>query len=160
MNRKILALAALLSAWAAYPAHADMLEDIISAGKLRCAVTLGIPPNGFRNQQNEPDGFDVDYCKDLAKALGVEPVIVETEQPDRIPALVTYRADVAVASISDTWNGQDRGILNTVFCISRRHFNEKRHRHHFHRNHQGAHDGLTRRHIRSAKMGNRCQEAC
>lgn len=102
MNRKIAALAALLLAWAMSPAQADMLEDIISAGKIRCAVTLGIPPNGFRNQQNEPDGFDVDYCKDLAKALGVEPVIVETEQPDRIPALVTHRADVAVASVSDT----------------------------------------------------------
>jgi ABC-type amino acid transport substrate-binding protein len=52
-------------------AHADQLDDIISAGKLRCAVELDFPPNGARDKDNKPIGFDVDYCNDLAKALGV-----------------------------------------------------------------------------------------
>ncbi|MDF5828379.1 transporter substrate-binding domain-containing protein [Pseudomonas aeruginosa] len=47
-------------------------------------------------------GFDVDYCNDLAKALDVKAEIVETPFPDRIPALVSGRADVIVASTSDT----------------------------------------------------------
>jgi hydroxyproline transporter system substrate-binding protein len=84
------------------PAHADKLDDIISSGKLRCAVTLDIPPNGFRDDKSEPAGFDVDYCHDLAKVLGVEPEIVETQLPDRIPAIMSNRADIAVASTSDT----------------------------------------------------------
>ncbi len=84
------------------PSSADKLDDIVSAGRLRCAVTLDIPPNGFRDSKNEPAGFDVDYCKDLAKALGVNAVVVETQLPDRIPALISGRADVAVASTSDT----------------------------------------------------------
>lgn len=84
------------------PAKADKLDDIISAGKLRCAVTLDIPPNGYRDEKHEPAGFDVDYCYDLAKALGVKPEVVETQLPDRIPALISNRADVAVASTSDT----------------------------------------------------------
>lgn len=83
-------------------AFADKLDDIIQAGVLRCAVTLDIPPNGFRDETNEPAGFDVDYCRDLAKALGVEAEIIETQLPDRIPALISDRADVAVASTSDT----------------------------------------------------------
>ena len=83
-------------------AHADKLDDIIASGTLRCAVVLDFPPMGSRDENNEPVGFDVDYCNDLATALGVESEIVETPFPDRIPALVSGRADVGVASTSDT----------------------------------------------------------
>ena len=95
-------MAAALSCCAALPAHADKLDDIIAAGKLRCAVELDFPPNGFRDASNKPIGFDVDYCNDLADALGVKPEIVETPDPDRIPALVSGRADVGIAVASDT----------------------------------------------------------
>ncbi len=83
-------------------AYADKLDDIIASGTLRCAVVLDFPPMGSRDANNEPVGFDVDYCNDLATALGVEAEIVETPFPDRIPALVSGRADVGVASTSDT----------------------------------------------------------
>jgi polar amino acid transport system substrate-binding protein len=96
----ILALAAC--AVAAGPAAADKLDDIIASGVVRCAVTLDFPPMGSRDASNEPIGFDVDTCNDLAAALGVEAEIVETPFPDRIPALISGRADVGVASTSDT----------------------------------------------------------
>jgi len=83
-------------------AFADKLDDIISSGVLRCAVTLDFPPMGSRDQNNTPIGFDVDTCNDLAKALGVKAEIVDTPFPDRIPAIVSGRADVGVASTSDT----------------------------------------------------------
>lgn len=84
------------------PAHADALDDIISSGTLRCAVVLDFPPMGSRDEANNPIGFDVDYCNDLAAALGVEAEIVETPFPERIPALMSGRVDVGVASTSDT----------------------------------------------------------
>ncbi|WP_181296235.1 transporter substrate-binding domain-containing protein [Pseudomonas sp. Q2-TVG4-2] len=96
------AVSALLAASMTSIAQADKLDDIIGSGKLRCAVTLDFPPMGFRDEGNKPAGFDVDYCSDLAKVLGVEPEVVETPFPDRIPALVSGRADVIVASTSDT----------------------------------------------------------
>ncbi|SAK48328.1 amino acid ABC transporter substrate-binding protein [Caballeronia pedi] len=100
---KVLATAAAATiAMTAVPAHADKLDDIISSGKLRCAVTLDFPPMGSRDAQNNPQGFDVDTCRDLAKALGVKAEIVETPFPDRIPAIVSGRADVGVAATSDT----------------------------------------------------------
>lgn len=101
---RIAPLAALLLAasLAAPPAMADKLDDIIASGTLRCAVTLDFPPMGFRDENNNPVGFDVDTCNDLAKILGVEAEIVETPFPDRIPALVSGRADIGVASTSDT----------------------------------------------------------
>ena len=84
------------------PVLADKLDDIVASGTLRCAVVLDFPPMGSRDKDNNPIGFDVDYCNDLAAALGVEPEIVETPFPDRIPALVSGRVDVGVASTSDT----------------------------------------------------------
>lgn len=83
-------------------AQADKLDDIMSSGTLRCAVVLDFPPMGMRDENNEPIGFDVDYCTDLAAALGVEAEIVETPFPERIPALMSNRVDVGVASTSDT----------------------------------------------------------
>ena len=97
-----LSFAAALLAAATATAHADKLDDIISAGTLRCAVVLDFPPMGSRDAGNNPVGFDVDYCNDLAKALGVKAEIVETPFPDRIPALVSGRVDIGVASTSDT----------------------------------------------------------
>ncbi|TRX73456.1 ABC transporter substrate-binding protein [Pseudomonas mangiferae] len=104
MNTKTLAVAlsAVLTTSLANLAQADKLDDIIESGKLRCAVTLDFPPMGFRDDKNAPAGFDVDYCNDLAKVLGVDAEVVETPFPDRIPALVSGRADVIVASTSDT----------------------------------------------------------
>ena len=96
------AVSALLAASITSIAQADKLDDIIGSGKLRCAVTLDFPPMGFRDEGNKPAGFDVDYCNDLAKVLGVDAEVVETPFPDRIPALVSGRADVIVASTSDT----------------------------------------------------------
>ncbi|WP_454289684.1 ABC transporter substrate-binding protein [Rhizobium arsenicireducens] len=83
-------------------AYADKLDDIIGSGTLRCAVVLDFPPMGSRDESNNPVGFDVDYCNDLAKALGVTAEIVETPFPERIPALMSGRVDVGVASTSDT----------------------------------------------------------
>ncbi|MFO1106006.1 MAG: transporter substrate-binding domain-containing protein [Amaricoccus sp.] len=83
-------------------AQADKLDDIIASGTLRCAVVLDFPPMGSRDKDNNPIGFDVDYCNDLAKALGVKAEIVETPFPERIPALMSGQVDVGVASTSDT----------------------------------------------------------
>jgi len=102
MLNKFLILGALASLFCTTTAQADKLDDIVSNGKIRCAVMLDFPPMGSRDSGNNPVGFDVDYCKDLAKALSVEAEIVETQSPDRIPALMSDRADVIIGSTSDT----------------------------------------------------------
>ena len=102
MKKTYLAAAGTLALLAATAAQADKLDDIIASGTLRCAIVLDFPPMGSRDADNNPIGFDVDYCNDLAAALGVTPEYVETPFPDRIPALVSGRADVGVASTSDT----------------------------------------------------------
>ena len=80
MNKTRLALGVMAATAVAAPSFADKLDDIIASGTLRCAVVLDFPPMGSRDAQNNPVGFDVDYCNDLAKALGVTAEIVETSQ--------------------------------------------------------------------------------
>ena len=102
MKHSFFALGLMATTAIATAAHADKLDDIISSGTLRCAVVLDFPPMGSRDAENNPIGFDVDYCNDLAAALGVKAEIVETPFPERIPALMSGRVDVGVASTSDT----------------------------------------------------------
>lgn len=83
-------------------ATADKLDDVLGAGKLRCAVVLDFPPMGYRDSNNEPAGMDVDVCKDLASRMGVDAEVVGVTWAERIPSLVSGRTDVAIASSSDT----------------------------------------------------------
>jgi polar amino acid transport system substrate-binding protein len=103
LKKFAIAAAAVLGFYSTQAAHAgDKLDAIIESGKLRCAVVLDFPPMGSRDASNNPVGFDVDYCNDLAKVLGVKAEIVETPFADRIPALTSNRVDVIVGSTSDT----------------------------------------------------------
>lgn len=81
---------------------ADKVDDVISAGKLRCGVVLDFPPIGYRNAQNEPAGFDVEYCKDLANAMEVDYEIIPVTWAERLPVIVNNRADVVFGGTSDT----------------------------------------------------------
>ncbi|MBX3567779.1 MAG: transporter substrate-binding domain-containing protein [Rhizobiaceae bacterium] len=100
---KALAVTALVAFAGTGQANAQSaLDTIVQSKKLRCGIMLDSPPAGFRDASNEPDGYDVTYCKDMAKALGAEPEIVETPSPDRIPALVSNRIDVLIASTTPT----------------------------------------------------------
>ena len=85
------------------PASAQStLDTVVQKKKLRCGVMMDNPPSGFRNASNEPDGLDVVYCQDMAKVLGAEAEVVETPSPDRIPALVSGRIDILIASTTPT----------------------------------------------------------
>ena len=83
-------------------AKADKLDDVINNGKLRCGVVLDFPPIGFRDADNNPVGFDVEYCKDLAKALEVDFEILPVTWAERLPVIVTNRADVVFGGTSDS----------------------------------------------------------
>ena len=83
-------------------AAADKLDDVIDEGVLRCGVVLDFPPIGYRDANNEPAGYDVDYCKDLAAALEVEAEIIPVTWAERLPVIVTNRADVVFGGTSDS----------------------------------------------------------
>jgi polar amino acid transport system substrate-binding protein len=83
-------------------AYADKLDDVIDNGKVRCGVVLDFPPIGYRDANNEPAGFDVEYCKDLAVAMEVDYEIIPLTWAERLPSIVSNRADVVFGGTSDT----------------------------------------------------------
>lgn len=97
-----LALAGAVLMGFTLPAQADKLDDVINAGTLRCGVVLDFPPIGYRDENNEPAGFDVEYCRDLAAALDVDAEILPVTWAERLPVIVTNRADVVFGATSDS----------------------------------------------------------
>ncbi len=83
-------------------ASADKLDDVIKSGTLNCGVVCDFPPMGYFDKNNKPVGFDCDYCKDLAKNLGVKANIINLTWGDRIPSLISGKTDVVIGSTSDT----------------------------------------------------------
>jgi polar amino acid transport system substrate-binding protein len=83
-------------------AHADTLDDIKKAGKIRIAIDLAIPPFGMTDDKMQPAGSDVDLARLLANDLGVQLEIVTTTGPSRIPMLQTNKADIVVSTLSIT----------------------------------------------------------
>ena len=85
-----------------FSAKAEKLDDIIKSGTLKCGVMLDFPPAGFRDKSNNPIGYDVEYCKDIAKSMGVKAVIVETASPQRLPAIISGQVDISIGSVTST----------------------------------------------------------
>ncbi|POA50601.1 ABC transporter substrate-binding protein, partial [Pseudomonas sp. GW460-R15] len=60
------------------------------------------PPYGTTDAKNQPDGYDADVAKLLAKDWGVKANIVPVTGPNRIPFLLTNKVDLLVASLAVT----------------------------------------------------------
>jgi len=97
-----LAIGSVIALGTITSAQADKLDDVISEGTLRCGVVLDFPPIGYRDANNEPAGFDVEYCNDLAKALDVDAEILPVTWAERLPSIVNNRADVVFGGTSDS----------------------------------------------------------
>lgn len=97
-----LALAATTVATLAQSAMADTLADIKERGRVLIAIDLGAPPYGMLDGNAQPSGSDVEAAQALAKDLGVELEIVPVTGPNRVPFLLTSKADLVMASFSIT----------------------------------------------------------
>src|SRR5690349_24361195 len=83
-------------------ARADVLDNIMSSKKLRCATDLAIPPAGMVDANMQPTGSDVETARLLAKDWGVELEFVQTTGATRIPNVQTGKADIIISTLSVT----------------------------------------------------------
>ncbi|HEU0229966.1 MAG TPA: transporter substrate-binding domain-containing protein [Burkholderiaceae bacterium] len=97
-----LASAAVALACAVPAAHANTLDQVMKSKVLRVAIDLNAPPYGMKNSSLKEVGSDVDTARLIAKDLGVKLEIVPTTQANRIPFLLTNKADVVISSLSVT----------------------------------------------------------
>ena len=86
------------------PAAGGTLDRIIKDKKIRVTAEVTSPPFGILDRSNQPDGSEIATARQLAKDLGVELELVQVTAPQRIPALLAGRADVAISSLSITFD--------------------------------------------------------
>src|SRR3954452_3364582 len=86
----------------AQAASAVTVDEIIKRGKLLVAIDTNNPPWGQMDAQMQPDGIDVAVAKLMAKYMGVEMEIVPVTSQNRIPFVVTGKADIVMATLSIT----------------------------------------------------------
>src|SRR5438034_7218432 len=82
--------------------HADTLDSIRAARKIRISIDVANPPSGMTDSAMRPTGSDVDVATLLAKDLGVALEIVPTTGATRIPNLQTNKADLVISTLAFT----------------------------------------------------------
>ena len=97
-------LAALSLAFAAQAqAQApSSLDRILKDKKIRVTAEVTAPPFGMLDANGQPDGSEIATARQLAKDLGVEVEFIQVDGPQRIPTLLSGRADIAISSLSMT----------------------------------------------------------
>jgi len=76
----------------------NSLQSILDKKKLIMGLDDSFPPMGFRNEQNEIVGYDVDLAKEVAKRLGVDLVLQPIDWNAKEQELNTGEIDCI-------WNG-------------------------------------------------------
>lgn len=104
MNAKSISLLLGASlALAATCASADQLADIKARGTLVCGTLGTAEPFSFPEPQTrEIQGYDVDFCKALAKSMGVKMELKLIAVAARVPELQQGRVDVVIANLGHT----------------------------------------------------------
>jgi polar amino acid transport system substrate-binding protein len=106
-RRTFLAGATALGLSAAFALHApaasaQTVADIKKKGEITVGMLVDFPPYGILNASNQPDGYDADVARLLAKEMGVKLKLVPVTGPNRIPFLLTNKVDLLVASLAIT----------------------------------------------------------
>lgn len=83
-------------------ARAQTVDDIIKRGKVQIAVDPTSAPFGITGTDGQPDGFDIDVARLVAKYLGVQLELVPVTSQNRIPYLLTNRVDMVISLFSVT----------------------------------------------------------
>jgi len=100
--RYITALALTAGIFFSQSLKAQTIDDIIKKGTVQIAVDPTSAPFGVTGTDGQPDGFDVDVAKLVAKYLGVKLELVPVTSQNRIPYLLTNRVDMVISLFSVT----------------------------------------------------------
>ncbi|RWU04777.1 amino acid ABC transporter substrate-binding protein [Pseudodesulfovibrio sp. S3] len=81
-------------------ASADSLAEIVKRGELRVAVQTQCPPFSFVDKNGERTGSSVEFCRLMAKEMGVEIKFLDYDWDGLIPALLSGKADMLAADMT------------------------------------------------------------
>jgi len=96
------AVAALALCTLSVVAAPDTLQTIRDRGRILVAIDISHPPYGMLDEKTQETGSDVETAKLLAKDLGVQLEIIPVSGANRVPFLLSKKADIVIASFSIT----------------------------------------------------------
>lgn len=112
--KKAVAFAAMLVWVATYAYGADIelakkstLESIMKKGEIRVGFEAGYMPFEMTDKKGKFVGFDIDVAKEMAKAMDVKFVPVNTAWDGIIPSLITGKFDIIMSGMTVT---QERNL--------------------------------------------------
>lgn len=88
-------------------ARKSTINEILSRRELRVGFDAGYMPFEMTDKNGNYVGFDIDLARELAKAMGVKFVPVNTSFDGIIPALLTGKIDVIISGMTVT---QERNL--------------------------------------------------
>ena len=80
-------------------AKADQLQDIEKRGTIRIAVPQDFPPFGSVGTDLQPQGYDIDMARYLAKQMKLKLQLVPVTSANRVPYLQTDKVDLVISSL-------------------------------------------------------------
>ena len=101
-----LGLAAVFAAVTLSPAVAaqctnDVFKKVMSSGKVSIGVKADYKPWGFRSENGDLVGMEIDMAQDVADRLGVELELVSVQSSNRMQFLEQGKIDMMIATMSD-----------------------------------------------------------
>lgn len=94
--------AALAALGSVSRAEAQSIDDVLNKKKLQVGMLVDFPPFGLTDSKGQPDGYDADVARLMAKYLGVTLELVPVTGPNRIPYLLTGKVDMLIATFGIT----------------------------------------------------------
>jgi general L-amino acid transport system substrate-binding protein len=94
-----------VSAFAATVAQASILDDVKSAGELKCVVSTGLAGFATPNADGKWEGFDVDFCRAVAAAVlgdGDKVKFVPATTKNRFTVLNSGGGDILFRNTTET----------------------------------------------------------
>jgi general L-amino acid transport system substrate-binding protein len=82
--------------------QASTIKDIQAREHLQCGVVTDYAGFGYLDNQGRFRGFDVDTCRAIGAALGVETQFTKLDGKTRFPALQSGEVDVVLMLVTDT----------------------------------------------------------
>jgi len=99
MKKLLIALTGAVCLFANLSAKADQLQDIEKRGTLRIAVPQDFPPFGSVGTDLQPQGYDIDMARYLAKQMKLKLQLVPVTSANRVPYLQTDKVDLVMSSL-------------------------------------------------------------
>jgi polar amino acid transport system substrate-binding protein len=85
-----------------HPDDSECLHRILESGQLRVGMTGTQPPLNMKNAKGELIGLDVELARELANAMELELVLVETPFAELLSDLEASKIDLAISSMTIT----------------------------------------------------------